>query len=104
MYDDKSLEILEYHRSILLDKVRTESFLRAILKTVKLVLDMGCGTGILSYYACMAGARRVYAVEQGIWFIGKDMDIVGEYRWSDTDTVAVSFDTRWEVLYEHMIN
>lgn len=104
MYDDKSLEILEYHRSILLDKVRTESFLRAILKTVKLVLDMGCGTGILSYYACMAGARRVYAVEQGIWFIGKDMDIVGEYRWSDTDTIAVSFDTRWEVLYEHMIN
>jgi protein arginine N-methyltransferase 1 len=65
MYDDKSLEILEYHRSILLDKVRTESFLRAILKTVKLVLDMGCGTGILSYFACMAGARRVYAVEQG---------------------------------------
>ncbi len=64
MYDDKSLEILEYHRSILLDEFRTEIFLRAILTTVKLVLDMGCGTGILSYYACMAGARRVYAVEQ----------------------------------------
>jgi simple sugar transport system substrate-binding protein len=44
------------------------------------------------------------ATEQGIWFIGKDMDIVGEYRWSDTDTVAVSFDTRWEVLYEHLLN
>jgi basic membrane protein A len=44
------------------------------------------------------------AVEQGIWFVGKDMDIVGEYGWSDTDTVAVSFDTRWEVLYEHMLN
>ena len=58
MYDDKSLEILEYHRSILLDEVRTESFLRAIIKTVKLVLDMGCGTGILSYFACMAGARQ----------------------------------------------
>ncbi len=59
MYDDKSLEILEYHRSILFDEVRTDSFLRAILTTVKLVLDMGCGTGILSYYACMAGARRL---------------------------------------------
>jgi len=44
------------------------------------------------------------AVEQGIWFVGKDMDIVGEYGWSDTDTVAVSFDTRWEVLYDHMLN
>jgi protein arginine N-methyltransferase 1 len=67
MYDDKSLEILEYHGSMLLDKERTESFLRTILKTVKpgdVVLDMGCGTGILSYFACMAGARRVYAVEQ----------------------------------------
>jgi protein arginine N-methyltransferase 1 len=68
MYDDKSLEILEYHGSMLLDRERTESFLRAILKTVKpgdVVLDMGCGTGILSYFACMAGARQVYAVEQG---------------------------------------
>jgi basic membrane protein A len=44
------------------------------------------------------------AQEQGIWFVGKDMDIVGFYGWSSTDTVAVSFDTRWEVLYDHMIN
>ena len=31
------------------------------------------------------------------------MDIVGEYGWSSTDTVAISFDTRWEVLYEKMV-
>jgi simple sugar transport system substrate-binding protein len=31
------------------------------------------------------------------------MDIVGFYGWSDTDTVAISFDTRWEVLFEHML-
>ncbi|MFN2289596.1 MAG: BMP family ABC transporter substrate-binding protein, partial [Anaerolineae bacterium] len=37
------------------------------------------------------------------WFVGKDMDIVGFYGWSSTDTVAISFDTRWEVLYEHML-
>ena len=68
MYDDHSLEILDYHRLMLLDEVRTASFLKAILKTVKpgdIVLDMGCGTGILSYFACIAGARHVYAVEQG---------------------------------------
>ncbi|HMK07910.1 MAG TPA: BMP family ABC transporter substrate-binding protein [Anaerolineales bacterium] len=43
------------------------------------------------------------AKEKGVWFVGKDMDIVGEYGWSDTNTVAVSFDTRWEVIYDKMI-
>jgi simple sugar transport system substrate-binding protein len=28
---------------------------------------------------------------------------VGFYGWSDTDTVAISFDTRWEVLYENIV-
>lgn len=51
-----------------------------------------------------SGSPLDVAQEQGIWFVGKDMDIVGFYGWSDTDTVAVSFDTRWEVLYEHMLN
>ncbi len=43
------------------------------------------------------------ATEQKVWFVGKDMDIVGDYGWSSTDTVAVSFDTRWEVLYDKLI-
>jgi basic membrane lipoprotein Med (substrate-binding protein (PBP1-ABC) superfamily) len=51
-----------------------------------------------------SGSPLDVAQEQGIWFVGKDMDIVGHYGWSDTDTVAVSFDTRWEVLYDQMIN
>ena len=50
-----------------------------------------------------SGSPLDVAQERGIWFIGKDMDIVGHYGWSDTDTVAVSFDTRWEVLYDHML-
>ena len=51
-----------------------------------------------------SGSPLDVAQEQGIWFVGKDMDIVGFYGWSDTNTVAVSFDTRWEVLYEQMIS
>ena len=43
------------------------------------------------------------AKEKGVWFVGKDMDIVGEYGWGGLDTVAVSFDTRWEVIYEKMV-
>jgi basic membrane protein A len=50
-----------------------------------------------------SGSPLDVAQEKGIWFVGKDMDIVGFYSWSDTDTVAVSFDTRWEVLYNKIV-
>jgi basic membrane protein A len=50
-----------------------------------------------------SGSPLDVAQEKGIWFVGKDMDIVGFYGWSDTDTVAVSFDTRWEVLYDRIV-
>ncbi len=50
-----------------------------------------------------SGSPLDVAQEKDIWFIGKDMDIVGFYGWSDTDTVAVSFDTRWEVLYNQIV-
>ncbi len=50
-----------------------------------------------------SGSPLDVAQEKGIWFVGKDMDIVGFYGWSSTDTVAVSFDTRWEVLYDRII-
>ncbi len=50
-----------------------------------------------------SGSPLDVAQEEGIWFVGKDMDIVGFYGWSSTETVAVSFDTRWEVLYEKIV-
>jgi len=50
-----------------------------------------------------SGAPLDVAEERDIWFVGKDMDTVGHYGWSDTSTVAISFDTRWEVLFEQMV-
>ncbi|MFO7952153.1 MAG: BMP family ABC transporter substrate-binding protein [Bacillota bacterium] len=50
-----------------------------------------------------SGSPLDVAEEEDIWFVGKDMDTVGYYGWSDTDTVAISFDTRWEVLFEQMV-
>lgn len=50
-----------------------------------------------------SGSPLDVAQEKKIWFVGKDMDVVGFYGWSSTNTVAVSFDTRWEVLYERMV-
>jgi len=53
---------------MLRDKVRTETYRDAILNNPhlfhqKIVLDVGCGTGILSMFAAKAGARRVYGID-----------------------------------------
>jgi simple sugar transport system substrate-binding protein len=50
-----------------------------------------------------SGSPLDVATEEGIWFVGKDMDIVGHYGWSGPDTVAISFDTRWEVIYDSIV-
>ena len=51
------------------DTVRTESYRDFILGNPevfndKIVLDVGCGTGILSMFAVQAGARHVIGVDQ----------------------------------------
>jgi precorrin-6B methylase 2 len=58
---------LAFHRSMLQDEVRTRSYRDAINAAVKandVVVDLGCGTGILSFFACRAGAKRVYAIDE----------------------------------------
>ena len=67
MYDETAAESLDFHHSMLLDDERTRAFLRAILATVRpgdVVVDVGTGTGVLSLFAALAGARRVYAIER----------------------------------------
>jgi protein arginine N-methyltransferase 1 len=68
MYDTGPLEAFEFHQSMLTDVVRTDSFLSALVQTIKpgdVVLDIGSGTGVLACFACMAGAKHVYAIERG---------------------------------------
>jgi len=53
---------------MLTDKVRTSTYASFILGTPTVfndavVLDVGCGTGILSMFAARSGAKRVYAVD-----------------------------------------
>ncbi|KAJ2948547.1 hypothetical protein O0L34_g7802 [Tuta absoluta] len=63
-----SYEDLEVHRLMLEDHPRTEAYRNAILASRdyfkdKVVMDVGCGTGILSLFCAQAGAKKVYAVE-----------------------------------------
>ncbi|KAK9472229.1 S-adenosyl-L-methionine-dependent methyltransferase [Dipodascopsis tothii] len=58
----------EIHESMLKDTVRTESYRDFIYNNKdvfkdKVVLDVGCGTGILSMFCAKAGARKVIAVD-----------------------------------------
>ena len=48
------------------DSVRTSAYRNAISPELfkdKIVLDVGCGSGILSLFCAQAGAKIVYAVE-----------------------------------------
>ena len=56
------------HEEMLKDKVRTGAYQKAILNNKeifkdKIVLDIGSGTGILSFFAAEAGAKHVYGIE-----------------------------------------
>jgi hypothetical protein len=58
--------MLEIHRGLLQDEIRTNAFREAIRRHVtrdSVVLDLGTGSGILSFFACEAGARRVFAID-----------------------------------------
>ncbi|XP_055551161.1 uncharacterized protein LOC129733360 isoform X2 [Wyeomyia smithii] len=68
------------HHDMLSDYVRTASYRDAILNNSvifrdKTVLDLGCGTAILSMFAAKAGAKEVISVDQSD-IIYQAMDIV----------------------------
>ncbi|TRM62093.1 S-adenosyl-L-methionine-dependent methyltransferase [Schizophyllum amplum] len=58
----------DIHAVMIQDKVRTSTYAHFILGNANLfrdaiVLDVGCGTGILSLFAARSGAKRVFAVD-----------------------------------------
>ena len=62
----KYTDFVNYNLSMLTDQVRTDTYRKAILQAVKpgdIVVDLGCGSGVLTFFACQAGARKVFAIE-----------------------------------------
>lgn len=70
-YQDKTTDGFYFsaiHWTMLSDKVRTSTYAAFIDSNPSLfrgaiVMDVGCGTGVLSLFAARAGAKRVIAVE-----------------------------------------
>lgn len=63
-----SYATLTIHHQMLTDVLRTTCYQRAVEKFShkikgKIVLDIGCGSGILSIFTAKAGAKHVYAVD-----------------------------------------
>ncbi|XP_028837171.1 histone-arginine methyltransferase CARM1 isoform X2 [Denticeps clupeoides] len=59
---------LSQQQNMLQDYLKTATYQKAILLNDldfkdKIVLNVGCGTGILSFFAVQAGAKKIYAVE-----------------------------------------
>ena len=75
------------HHEMLSDTVRTESYRDSLLRNPErlrdaAVLDIGCGTGILSMFAAQAGARTVVGVDCS-QIIYSAMDIIRENGMED---------------------
>ena len=65
------------HEEMLKDEVRTLSYRASIYQNKhlfrdKIVLDVGCGTGILSMFAAKAGAKHVYGVCSSFLGVGRN--------------------------------
>jgi protein arginine N-methyltransferase 1 len=85
--------MLEVHRDLLLDDIRTRVYRDAIRHFVtpdSVVLDLGTGSGILGFFACEAGARRVFAV-----------DATHSADLASFLTRQLGFADRMEVIHEH---
>jgi SAM-dependent methyltransferase len=85
------------HEEMLKDTVRTKTYQNAIYQNEflfkgKVVLDVGCGTGILSLFCAKAGAKHVYGVrltnnldlfglKQGLAFANAGASVEDSQKW-----------------------
>ncbi len=77
---------IEYHRTLIADRVRNEAFYRALAAVIRrgetVVADIGAGTGLLGLMAAKLGAREVYLYEAA-GVAGVAADVIARNRASN---------------------
>ncbi|KAG8907856.1 hypothetical protein FRB99_002029 [Tulasnella sp. 403] len=84
----------DIHAVMIQDTVRTSSYAKFILRNATIfkdavVMDVGCGTGILSMFAAKAGAKRVIAIDASD-IVVKARQIVADNGYENVITVIRS--------------
>lgn len=101
----------EIHKKMLHDEVRTSSFEKAIRDTVtdKIVIDIGCGTGILSLLAIRHGAKHVYAIDSSSKCIAyakslaKENNVENDITFINESCFDVEIEEKADVLISEVI-
>jgi len=89
--------IIQNHAILIKDKVRMAAYKKAITNTVQegdVVLDIGCGLGVLSLIALEAGAKHVHAVEVEPYTFSLAKMIAKKNNVADKITFHKTFSTR----------
>lgn len=85
---------IEYQRSILADDVRNRAFERALAALVRAgettVVDIGSGTGFLTFLASRLGARAVYAIEHNDQLMDMALTLAGANAIDNVTFVAAN--------------
>eukprot|EP00403_Amphidinium_massartii_P040934 CAMPEP_0178443638 /NCGR_PEP_ID=MMETSP0689_2-20121128/39016_1 /TAXON_ID=160604 /ORGANISM="Amphidinium massartii, Strain CS-259" /LENGTH=409 /DNA_ID=CAMNT_0020067687 /DNA_START=30 /DNA_END=1256 /DNA_ORIENTATION=+ len=100
---------LGIHEEMLRDSARVEAYRRAILENSayflgKTVLEVGCGTGILSIFAAKAGASAVYAVDAEEYCVEMTRRTAAANSCSDVVHIIVSEWMGYFLFYESMVD
>jgi len=79
------------HEEMLKDDIRTRAYMNAIIRNKhlfrnKVVLDIGCGTGMMSLFAASAGAKKVIGIDMSA-IVERASDIVKENDLDDVVTI-----------------
>jgi len=90
---------LASYGAMISDTVRIEAYAEALKRVVhpgSVVVDIGCGTGILALMACQYGARRVYALDSSE-FIHLAAHTAAENGFADRMVCLQAFSTAVEL-------